>query len=690
MTHHNPLLDYTQTSGLPPFASTQAQHFGPALAASTAAHWAEIEAIAASGAAPSFENTIEALDACGVHYGLVSRLFWNLTMSETSPELQAVEREWAPKLAAHDARIYLHAGLFARVDALHRQRASLGLDATALRMLERVHLDFVRAGAKLGEAQRLRYAAIVETLAGLYTTFSQNVLADEASWGMALNDEADLAGLPDFVRSAAASAAQQRAGADATATQHLGVITLSRSLVVPFLTFSSRADLRQAAYTAWVERGGNAGAHNNYPVMQTIMGLRQEQAALHGYASYSHYQLADTMAQTPAAVEALLAQVWEPAKALAERERTALAGMAASLGHSQAIAPWDWRFYAEKVRQARYAIDDAQVKPYFSLARMTQAMFDTASRLFGLSFAHQPEAVAYHPDVQVYQVSRGGEFVGWFLADNFARAAKRGGAWMSDYRAQRGLGAARITPVIVNNNNFAKAPQGQPTLLGADDVRTLFHEFGHGLHGLLSNVTYQRLGGTNVLRDFVELPSQLFEHWAFSAEMLGAHARHVETNQPIPAELVAKIEAAAKFNKGFDSVEYTASALVDLALHQRTDAGELDLSLFEAEQMQRIGAPSGIRMRHRLPHFGHLFSGDGYASAYYVYLWAETLDADAFNAFEETGNVFDASTARALYTHIYSAGNAVEPSAAYRAFRGRNPDVRAMLRKKGLLDEATA
>ncbi len=688
MTETNPLLSYTQPTAFPPFVGTQAAHFGPALAASTAAHWSEIEAIASNPAAPNFANTIEALDCAGMHFGLVSRMFSNLTASETSPALQAVEREWMPKLAAHESRIFLHAGLFARVDALFTQRHTLGLSAEQLRLLERFHLDFVRAGAQLAPAARARYGAIVERLAALYTTFSQNVLKDESEWQLSLRTEADLAGLPTFVRDGAAEAARERA------SDALGVITLSRSLVVPFLTYSTRKDLRAQAYSAWVERGGNAGPSNNYPVMQEIMALRQEQAGLHGYANYSQYQLADTMAQTPDRVSALLSKVWEPAKRLFEQERAALQGVAVSLGESQTIAPSDWRFYAEKVRVARYAVDDAEIKPYFSLTRMTEAMFDVAGRLFGIRFSALPDVKAYHPDVTTYAVTdaKTGALVGHFLADNFARPSKRGGAWMSDFRSQRGAsagGGSAITPIIVNNNNFAKAPAGQPTLLSADDVRTLFHEFGHGLHGLLSNVTYQRLAGTSVLRDFVELPSQLFEHWAFEPTVLKQHALHTQTGQAIPDSLIGKIKAARKFNQGFEAVEYSSSALVDLALHQRSDAGALDLATFEIEQLKKIGMPEGIRMRHRLPHFGHLFSSDSYASAYYVYLWAETLDADAFNAFEETGDVFDVPTAQRLYANIYSAGNAFEPSATYRAFRGRDPDVNAMLRKRGLLEDVS-
>ena len=683
----NPLLTYTD--GFPPFASTRAEHFGPALEASTAAHRAEIDAIANNPASATFANTAEALDLAGRQHGLVSRMFWNLTSSETSPELQAVEREWSTKLAAHDAQIYLNSALFARIDALHEKRSGLGLDAQSLRLLERIHLDFVRAGARLQGEAKTRYAQIVESLAGLYTQFGQNVLGAESSWAMPLRDEADLAGLRDFVRDGCAQAAKQRKLDDGGKVQ--GIVTLSRSLVVPFLTFSTRADLREKAYLAWVGRA-SAAPHDNWPVASQIMALRQELAALHGLPHYSAYALADTMAQTPQAVQDLLDKVWAPAKKLAEKEAQALLGMAASLGHTvQSIAPWDWRYYAEKVRVARYALDDAQVKPYFSLERMTQAMFDVAGKLFGIEFRLNTGYTAYVSDVECYDVVRiaDGQAVGVFIADNFARPTKKGGAWMSDYRSQRGgtaAGASAVLPIIVNNNNFAKAPAGQPTLLSADDVRTLFHEFGHGLHGLLSNVRFERLAGTNVLRDFVELPSQLMEHWAFAPEVLSAHARHVETGEAMPAELMAKIHAARRFNQGFEAVEYTASALVDLALHQRADAGSLDLAQFQAQTLAGYGLPESIRMRHHLQHFGHLFSGDGYASAYYVYLWAETLDADAFEAFTEAKNPFDAATAKRLLEHIYSAGNSAEPAATYRAFRGRNPDVRAMMDKKGLLE----
>jgi peptidyl-dipeptidase Dcp len=676
----NPLLRLWQTPfGLPPFAEVRAGHFLPAFGEALAAHREEIEAIAARAEPPTFENTLAAFDRSGRSLVRVEALFRNLAASETSPELQAVEREMAPRLAAHESAIRLHAGLFQRIDQLHGRRAELGLSSEQLRLLERVHLDFVREGARLSGEARARHAAIAERLATLYTAFSQNVLADEAGYRLVLRTEADLAGLPDWVRAAASGAARQCGENDAR------VITLSRSLIVPFLTFSSRRDLREQAFKAWIRRGGNEGPHDNRPIAREILALRNELARLHGYANYADYALVDRMAGTPAAVDGLLSQVWEPAKARAAAERDALAEMARSLGETHPIEPWDWRYYAEKVRQERYGFDDAQLKPYFSLDRMQQAAFDTAGRLFGITFVARTDIAAYHPDVRVYEVrNRDGSAVGVFLADNYARPTKRGGAWMSAYRMQSRTDGESL-PVIVNNNNFAKAPEGQPTLLSADDVRTLFHEFGHGLHGLLSQVTYERLSGTSVLRDFVELPSQIFEHWALEPEVLERHARHHETGEPLPREMIGKLMQARRFNQGFETVEYTACALLDMALHARTDGDGVDITAFEASELARIGMPREIVLRHRLPHFGHLFSSDGYAAGYYVYMWAEVLDADGYEAFVEAGNPFDPAVAERLRRHVYSAGGTVEPAEAYRAFRGRDPVIRPMLAKRGLV-----
>ncbi len=681
LTTPNPLLQpWTAPHGLPPFQSIQAAHFAPAFDAALAEHLADIARISESPQPPSFENTIAALDRSGRALDRIAALFYNLTASETSPTLQAVERDMAPRLAAHNNAVYTNSALFARIDALHEQRGTLELNAEQRRVLERVHFDFVRAGARLAPAAQERYGQIMQRLAELTTRFGQNVLADEAAYRLVLRDEADMAGLPDFVRASARQAAAERGMSEA------GVITLSRSHIVPFLTFSQRRDLREQAWRAWTTRGEHDGEHDNRPVAREILSLRNEQARLHGYAAFADYALADTMAKTQQAVAELLQQVWGPAKARAEEEREALAALALSHGETLTIEAWDWRFYAEKVRQARYDIDEAMVKPYFPLERMVDAVFDCANRLFGLRFVLMSDVQAYHADVKVYEVRDArGTVIGVFLHDNFARPSKRSGAWMSSFRQQsRNAGAL---PIVVNNNNFARGAPGEPTLLSFDDARTLFHEFGHGLHGLLSNVTYECVSGTNVLRDFVELPSQLFEHWLEEPEVLKRHARHHLTGEPIPDALVAKLHAARRFNQGYETVRYTASALVDMAAHALTDAQVPEVVEFESAELRRIGLPPGIGVNHRLTHFQHLFSGSGYAAGYYVYLWAEVLDADGFAAFVEAGNAFDPIVAARLRQYIYSSGNSLEPAQAYRSFRGRAATVRPMLEKRGLVTE---
>lgn len=681
-TAANPLLETWNTPfGVPPFEFIRPEHFVPALEEGFKAHLAEIDAIAGQAGAPTFANTLAAFDRSGRLRMRVGGVFYNLTASETSPALQAVEREMMPRFAAHESSIRLHEGLFARIDELHRRRNELGLTPEEMRLLERVHLDFVREGARLEGDARKRHSQIAERLATLYTRFRQNVLADEASFRLVLRDEADLAGLPEELRAAARAAGRGCGEGD------VPVITLSRSLIAPFLTYSARRDLREKAFKAWVRRGENEGEHDNRPVAREILALRNEQARLHGYANFADYALVDRMARTPAAVAALLGRVWEPARARAAAERDALAQMARSLGETHAIEAWDWRHYAEKVRNARYGLDEAQLKPYFSLDRMLHAAFDTARRLFGISFHERGDIHAYHPDVRVFEVrGRDGRPVGVFLSDNYARPTKRGGAWMSAYRWQSRNGGETL-PVIVNNNNFAKAPAGGPTLLSADDVRTLFHEFGHGLHGLLSQVTFERLSGTSVLRDFVELPSQIFEHWGFEPAVLKKHALHHETGEPIPDELIARLKRARHFNQGFEAVEYTACALLDMALHARADADGVDISAFEKTELERIGMPREIVLRHRLPHFGHMFGNGGYAAGYYVYLWAEVLDADGHDAFVEAGDPFDAAVAERLHRYIYSSGGTLDPSEAFRAFRGRDPRVEPMLVQRGLFEE---
>jgi len=687
----NPLLENWNTPhGLPPFERIRAEHFAGAFDVAMKAHRAEIDAIAARAEAASFDNTLRDFDRSGRDFARIEMLFSNLCSSESSPELRAAEMELAPRIAAHTSAIYLNQGLFERVQSLHERRATLGLDAEEMRLLERVHLDFVLAGARLAPASRERQARVAERLATLYTQFSQHVLGDEADFQLVLDSEEELAGLPGFVRDAARGAAAQRG------MEGRHVIALSRSLMVPFLTYSTRRDLREKLWRAWVSRGEMNASRDTRSIAAEIVALRLELAQLHGFASFADYALQDRMAGTPSAVLALLQRVWSPALERASQDRAALEETARAAGESADIQPWDWRHYAEKVRRERFDIRDDELKPYFQLDRMMEAMFDCAMQLFGVRFQEIAGAPSYHPDVRTFEVRRAGseELVGVFLSDNFARPSKRGGAWMSLYRQQSRNGGARpgdaVLPIVVNNNNFAKAAAGQPTLLGFDDVRTLFHEFGHGLHGLLSQARFERLSGTNVLRDFVELPSQLFEHWALEPQVLRRHARHVHTGEPIPDALIERLKASRRFNQAYDTVQYVGSALIDIALHRLTTAQGLDIAEFERAQRRELGVPEAVGLMHRLPHFRHLFASDGYAAGYYVYMWAEVLDADAYQAFREAGDIFDAATAARLLKHVYAAGNTVDPRETYRSFRGRDADVQAMLVKRGLMAEPTA
>jgi len=675
----NPLLEEWQTPyGLPPYDRILPEHFSPAFDAAMLQHKREIEAVATLTDAPTFNNCVAAFDACGEWLNRIEMVFYNLASSETSPALQAIERELSPRLAAHSSAVYQNEALFARLHALYEKRNSLGLTTEQLRLLERFHLDFELAGATLAAQDKARFAAIVEELAALSTQFSQNVLADESSFALTLATPDERAGLPPFVLDAALQAASERGLPEGT-----HVITLSPSLAEPFLTFSERRDLREQVWRARGARGAQAGEHDNRPLAARIVALRQEQAALLGYATYAEYKLADRMAPSVAAVDELLQRAWKPAISKAKHDRERLNALAVELGQPTPIAAWDWRYLSEKVRQKNFAIDDAQVKPYFSLDAMLTAMFDCASRLFGVRFKERHGIPLYHPDARLWEVMDSeGKMIGVFIGDNFARQTKRSGAWMSLLRSQSGRNGGTL-PIVLNNNNFAK---GSPALLSFDDIRTLFHEFGHGLHGLMSNVQYERLAGTNVLRDFVELPSQLFENWAREREVLLRHARHVETGEPIPAELLERLQAASRFNQAFTTVQYVGPALLDMALHARTDNTPVDIAQFQAEQAARLGVPEDIGMRHYLPHFQHLFSGDSYAAGYYVYMWAEVLEADGYAAFEEAGDPFDRATAERLLKWIYSVGNSIDPATAFRTFRGRDPSVEPMLEKRGLLE----
>ncbi len=677
----NPLLlaEWKTPFGIAPFSRIEPQHFAPAFKAALKLHLKEIAAITENPARASHANTIKALEDAGRQLSRVADVFFNLAGAHTSEALQAIERNLAPALSTHESAIYLNARLFARIADLWRRRDDLKLGEEDARILERTYTNFVRAGAKLDTKSKKRIAVINSKLASLVTSFGQNVLADEQMWHLFLRSPADLEGLPESI----ISAAQRQAVALGQPDLH--AITLARSSVESFLQFSSRRDLREEAFKAWIARGENGGKTDNRAIAEKVVTLRAELAHILGYATYAGYALDDTMARTPDAARGLLNQVWPVAVERAKQERDALQARALEEGGNFKLAAWDWRYYAEKERQARFDLDEGELRPYFELDRMIEAAFDTASRLFGLSFKERQDVPVYHPDVRAWEVvDCDGGHVGLFLGDYFARPSKRSGAWMSSYRTQHKLrGGAR--PIIVNVMNFARGADGAPTLLSFDDARTLFHEFGHGLHGLMSDVTYPGIAGTNVSRDFVELPSQLFEHWLSQAPVLKRFALHFNTGKPIPDKLLKRLKEARNFNQGFATVEFTASALVDMELHEAAMGAKVDVGKTESALAERIGMPAEIVMRHRVPHFLHIMGG--YAAGYYSYLWSEVMDADAFGAFEEAGDIFDPATASRLKEFIYSAGNRRDPHDAYVAFRGRPPSVEGMLKKRGLLVE---
>ena len=674
---------WTTPEGVPPFDRVEPAHFREAFTRALAAHEAEIAAIAAQAAPPDFANTIAAMELSGRPLQRVGNVFDLLAGAHSSDTILAIEREIAPRLARHWNKIRTNAALFGRIDALMRQAGTLGLDAEQQRVLERYHTIFRRAGAGLDPAERQRLAEIVERLAALGTAFAQNVLADEQAFALSLEDEAELAGLPDFMRETMRSAARERGLAG-------HAVALSRSSVEAFLQFADRRDLREKIFRAFVSRGDNGGPTDNKAIIAEMVRLRAERARLLGYADFAHYRLDDAMAKTPVAARDLLETVWARARQKALADRDALQSLVQEEGGNFALAPWDWRYYAEKLRRRRCDFDEAAVKPYLSLERMIEAVFYTAHRLFGLTFTERSDVPVWHPDVRVWVVrgADGGKF-GLFFGDYFARPSKRSGAWMASLRDQERL-AGDIRPLIVNVCNFGKAADGEPTLLGFDDARTLFHEFGHALHGLLSAVTYPAISGTNVATDFVELPSQLYEHWLEQPEVLRRFARHYRTGAPMPEQLLQRLIAARNFNQGFATVEYVASAIVDLDFHSLASPGAIDAGAFETEARSRIEMPDEIVMRHRPPHFGHIFAGEGYAAGYYSYMWSEVLDADAFAAFAETGDIFDPATAARLRETIYAAGGTRDPADAYKAFRGRLPSAEALLRKRGFAEPAGA
>jgi peptidyl-dipeptidase Dcp len=672
----NPLLEpWTGPFEAPPFDRIEPGHFRPAFDAALKDARREVDAIAANPAPPTFANTIEALERSGRSLDRVGGVFFNLTGAATNDELQAIEREIAPALARHRNDTYLNEALFKRIDALKAEENSLGLSAEQGRVLERYHLNFTRAGAGAPGEAKARLAAIGERLATLAAEFGQNVLADEKAWIMLLGED-DLDGLPDFFIASAGRAAAERGQKGKYA------VTLSRSSIEPFLQLSARRDLREAAFRAWEARGENGGATDNRAIAAEMVRLRAERARLLGYESYAHYRLADTMAKTPRAALDLLESVWAPGVSSALKEQEALQAIIAGEGGNFKVAPWDWRYLAEKRRKAEFDFDEGELKPYLQLDRMIEAAFYAASRLFGLGFEERFDLKLYDPDVRAWAVSgRDGSPIALFIGDYFARPSKRSGAWMSNFRAQQKLDGRQL-PIVVNVMNFAKGAEGEASLLSLADARTLFHEFGHALHGMLSDVTYPLISGTRVAGDFVEFPSQLYEHWIKEPEMLRRFALHYKTGEPMPEALIAKLTSARRFNQGWATVEYTASALVDLKLHLDPSPADVEVVAFERQELARIGMPDAIAMRHRAPHFQHIFSG-GYSAAYYSYLWSEVLDADGFEAFEEAGDIFDAEVAHRLHDFVYAAGGSRDYDAAYRGFRGRSPSPAALFRKRG-------
>jgi len=672
----NPFFqDWTAPFGAPPLDRIAPEHFPAAYDRALAEHSAEVAAIAENRGVPSFDNTVRALEKSGKLLTRLEGVFGNLTSAATNEALQAIELEMAPRLSAHWSAILMHPVLFARLDALYQKRASLGLDAESLRVLERYHLDFVRAGAQLNAPGRERLAAIGQRLAVLGTQFCQNVLGEEEDWSLPLS-EAQMTGVPQGVRDAAAATAA------ALKLDAPFAVTLSRSSAEPFLQFADDRSLREQLWRAWTARGDNGNARNNKAIITEMLALRAERATLLGYENFAAFKLADSMAGTPQKARALLEEVWEPARKRALEERDALQALITSQGQNFRLAPWDWRYYAEKLRQEKYDFDAEQLQPYFQLSNLIEAAFFTAQKLFGLTFQERRDIPVYHPDVRVWEVRRENTAIGLFYGDYFARAGKQSGAWMSSFRDQQTLDG-EILPIITNNSNFSKS---DPCLLSFDDAVTLFHEMGHALHGLLSKVRFPRLSGTNVARDFVELPSQLFEHWLEEPAVLERFARHHQTGEPIPKALLEKLLAARNYGQGFATVEFLASALIDMDFHTLPPGS--DPKLAQAATLARIGMPEEIVPRHGAPHFTHVFGGDGYAAGYYAYLWSEVLDADGFKAFEETQDPFDPATAQRLYQFIYSAGGTRDFAAAYRDFRGRDPKIEALLEGRGLLAPA--
>jgi peptidyl-dipeptidase Dcp len=662
-------------AGVPPFDKVTPALFPQAFQFGIDEQRREIEAIASNAAAPTFENTIEAMEKSGRRLQRVEAIFSVMTSNMTTPQYQALDKEWSPKLSAAYDEITLNPKLFQRVKTLHDNKASLGLDAKQDRLLTRTYDAFVRRGANLNPAQKQQLSSMNQQLATLFTTFSERVLADESSYISAT--EAELKGVPADVKTALAAAAKDR-------NQAAGTYALknTRSVVDPVLTFADNRALREKVWRAFVNRGDNGGANDTNQIIAQILKLRADRAKLLGFKHHAEWRMQDTMAKDPAKAMNLMMRVWTPAVARVKEEVADQQALANKLGDKVTIEPWDYRYYQEKVRKQRYDLSQDEIKPYFALDNLVQGMFWSAGELYGLGFKENTGAApVFHPDVRTFEVTdkASGKVVGLFYLDNFAREGKRSGAWMTTYRSRAGLLGDNIV-LASNNNNFTKGEAGKPVLISLDDAETLFHEFGHAIHYLLVNVRYPSLGGSQ--RDFVEYPSQVNENWLLTPEVLQRFAKHYQTGQPMPQALVDKIQKAQTFNQGFATVEYLGSALVDMKMHMDPN-GVTDPDAFEKKALAEIGMPKEIVMRHRLPQFNHLFSSDAYSAGYYSYLWSETMDADTWAAFEEAGSPWDKTVAGNFKKYLLSTGNETDRAEAYRQFRGRDPDVNALLKKRG-------
>jgi peptidyl-dipeptidase Dcp len=679
VTEENPLLAKWEGpyGGIPPFDRVQIPLFKPALEAAMAEQLAEIQHIANDSAPPDFENTIVALERAGGTLDRVGTLYavWGATMS--SPDYQAVQREMAPRLAAFNDQITQNEALFKRIEAVYNSPAKRGMTPEQQRLAWLYYTNFVRAGARLSPEAKKRLSEINQTLAGLYTKFSLNVLAEETDQFIVLKSEEELAGLPQSIRDAAAAAAESKK------QPGTWVIMNTRSSIDPFLTYSDRRDLREKAWRMFVNRGDNGGEHDNNAIITDILQLRAERAKLLGYQTHAHWRLENSMAKTPERAMELMEGVWKPAVARVHEEVADMQALADKEGAKIKIEPWDYRYYMEKVRKAKYDLDQNEIKPYLQLEKLREGIFWVAGELFNFNFTPVTNVPVAHPDIRVWEVTdkTSKKHIGLWYFDPYARAGKRSGAWMNAYRSQERVNG-EVTTIVSNNSNFVKGKPGEPVLISWDDATTMFHEFGHALHGLNSNVTYPSLSGTSVARDYVEFPSQLLEHWLSTPEVLQRFALHYQTGKPIPQELVDKIKKSATFNQGFATVEYLSAALVDMKLHLAGDK-KIDADAFERETLAQLGMPKEIVMRHRTPQFLHVFSSDGYSAGYYSYLWSDVLTADAFGAFVEGKGPYDRAVAERLRKNIFSVGNTVDPADAYRAFRGRDPKVDALMKKRG-------